>query len=187
MRTLGTRPHSYRAAKLRSRSRSQGCARPPHASRARGSLISPCSHPRARRTGLAAERPWSAGAPTCRAAVAERLLERSIQPQAGDRCDASAAHGVEEQQGREATVSDYDKVAFAQPGARLRGELTTDIEQRLRRPRSRQARSGRMGAVRNVRSQTPPAHGTGASRIRLIQRSLLALTKWLSEGRTGSR
>jgi hypothetical protein len=67
-----------------------------------------------------ARRPWRG-----------RLVESSIQPKAGDRRDAGAAHRVEEQQGREAAVAHHHEVAPRQPAPRLEGELTPDVEQRL--------------------------------------------------------
>ena len=42
-------------------------------------------------------------------------------------------------------------------------------------------------AVRKGNAQTRPTQGIGASSLRLIQRSPLAFTKWLSDDRTGSR
>ena len=41
--------------------------------------------------------------------------------------------------------------------------------------------------MRNGKAQIRSAQGIGASSIRLIQRNPLALTKWLSDERTGSR
>lgn len=60
-----------------------------------------------------------------------RLVESSIQPQAGDRRDAGAAHRVEEQQSREAAVAHHHEVACAQPAASQESELASDVEQRL--------------------------------------------------------
>jgi hypothetical protein len=79
---------------------------------------------------LAAERPWSAGVRSYRAAVAGPA-RREQHPAAGDRRDATAAHGVEEQQCGQAAGADQDKVACAQPAAGLKGKLATDIEQPL--------------------------------------------------------
>ena len=59
------------------------------------------------------------------------IVERCVEPQAGDRRDAGAAHRVEEQQGREAAVAHHHEVASRQPAPRLEGELTPDVEQRL--------------------------------------------------------
>lgn len=129
------------------------------------------------RTSDRAGRPWW-----------ERLVESRVAPQAGDRRDAAATHRVEEQQSRKAAVADQHEIAARQPATGLKSELASDVEQRLYRHRfARQARSDDTSAVRNGKAQMRSAQGMGASSIRLIQRSPLALTKRAPEERTGSR
>lgn len=59
------------------------------------------------------------------------IVERCIQPQAGDRRDTAATPCVEEQQSREAAVTNQHQVAARQPATGLEDELASDVEQRF--------------------------------------------------------
>lgn len=59
------------------------------------------------------------------------LVVRRVEPQTRDRRDAATAHGVEEQQSREAAVTHHHKVAPRQPAPSLERELTSDVDKRL--------------------------------------------------------
>lgn len=116
-------------------------------------------------------------------------MGRRVEAQAGDRGDAAAARGVEEQQSREAAVGDEHEIAARQPTPRLKDHLPPDVEWR---PVSAALLAA--GALRGDESRQewqrpdPPGPGNGRQRaMRLIQRSPLVLTKRASDERTGSR
>lgn len=59
------------------------------------------------------------------------IVERCIQPQTGDRRDTAATPCVDEQQSREAAVTNQHQVAARQPATGLEDELASDVEQGL--------------------------------------------------------